>query len=605
MTKPQFLPPKTYVFLFYFLVAAFISGCAKDQDLFYAEVAEDILENNEDISIEDPTDNSDVTQEDEKDVVIEPVNDAFIQDSKGYNESINRVESDIRTAYMMFNLKELQTGISTVDLNITIVEDAGDGLIEVYKGSHNNWNEEELTESNAPKAVNLLGKSQGTYQAQDNVIIPLESGDFNEETISLVIIQTNGNDIAFASKEIEDPTMKPNLIINSTQSGDLGDTTGSETNTGGTPKFDYNTTDDCDFGGDCMYVDASCMDSSYPSIYEFVTAGVQGGIPSNLEVKSTITPRDNIQTAIDQVYSQGGGTIILTPGTYSVTSTINMRSNVVLRGTSEDEVIIESHLRAPSGWNNKKNTFLFEDTSYSGLEHLTILFKVDGLEPRDRPSLVDGGWCSDCYTNDPDGYDDLHVRQVYFSGSSTNNWISHSRILKSGNDPISVSGDHNTIRNTIIDQAYNKGGGGNGYVLITGDHNLFVNNTVKRIRHISIERGAEYNVIFKNYIEVDINFHDGDDGNNLIEQNEINIPSWHSWPVIETGRATYGHASPGAENIIVNNIADDLRLNQLNTGELYSKSNTIFTLEGFNPDGVVETNWSMPTCNTFYPVQGN
>jgi len=604
MTTPHNLRPKTYVFLFYALTTAFISSCAKDQDLFYAEIAEDISENNEDISIEDPKDNSNNEAAIVTDVAMEPVNDAFVQDSKGYNESINRVESDIRTAYMMFDLNELQTDISTVELNITITEDAGDGLIEVYKGSHNNWNEEELTGSNAPEAVNLMGKAEGAYQANDKVSIQLDSTDFDKELISLVIVQNNGNDIAFASKEIEDPTMKPKLIINSSQRDDPNNTNGNESNTGNTSGFDYNTSDDCDFGGDCMFVDAACIDSSYPNIYEFVTAGVEGGIPSNLEVKLSIDPTDNIQNAIDQVNGQGGGTIMLNPGTYRVTSTINMRSNVVLRGTHEEEVIIESHLRASPGWVNKKNTFLFEDTRNSGLEHLTILFKVNGLEPIDRSNLTDGGWCSECYTNDPQGYDDLHVRQVYISSSSKNNWISHCRILKSGDHPISVNGDHNTVRNTLIDQAYNKGGGGNGYFIVTGDHNLVVNNTIKRIRHLNIERGAEFNVVFRNNIEVDINFHDGDDGNNLIEQNVINIPSWHTWTVFETGRPEHGHKPPGPNNILFKNVAADLRSNKSSTGTLYSKP-VIFTIVDFNPDGIVETDWSMPTCDTFYPMQGN
>ncbi|MEL6919332.1 MAG: glycosyl hydrolase family 28-related protein, partial [Bacteroidota bacterium] len=318
-------------------------------------------------------------------------------------------------------------------------------------------------------------------------------------------------------------------------------------------------------------------------------------IPDNLTVAKSIDPSDNLQSAIDETSSNGGGVILLSAGTYRITSTIQLKDNVVLRGVSADQVIMESVIRSEEIFADKVNTFEFLDVTNAGLEHLTILYKVDNVEPIDRDGLTDGGWCWQCFVNDPDGVKNLYVRQVLIDNSSSNCWVSDCNILKSGDDPITIKGDHNTVRNSYIDRAYNKGGGGRAYFHITGDYNLIVNNTVKRLRHFAIERGAEYNVVYQNNIEVDINFHNGDDGNNLIERNIINIPTWHSWDAIVTGDPKFRHSPPGENNIILNNV-----INNKNENTPYSVPNTIYTLTGFQT--VTRTTLPAPQCDTFYPV---
>ena len=355
----------------------------------------------------------------------------------------------------------------------------------------------------------------------------------------------------------------------------------------------YSVSSQCQNGDTCMVVDSNCLDfSQYPVISELITAGVQGGVPDNLPVIATINNTDNIQTAIDN--STGDGVIILTAGIYPISSTIYMKSNIVLRGESAELVIIQSTIKSTRE-QGKKNTIEFNNVSNSGIENLTILYQVIGYEPIDKLDWLDGGWCGDCFQNDPHGLDDLYVRQVSINNSSNNCWIDSCRILKSGTDPILLAGNHNTLRNNYVDRCYNKGGSGNGYYDIRGDYNLIYNETIKRLRHFTIQQGAEYNVIIGNYIEGDVNFHNGDNGNNLLENNEIKLPTWHGWDIFGTGGAVYGHQPPGPNNIFVNNT-----INYKNQGPRYADANVIYTFTDYGqPD---TTNWTMPICNTFYPM---
>lgn len=355
----------------------------------------------------------------------------------------------------------------------------------------------------------------------------------------------------------------------------------------------HSVSSQCQYGDAGMVVDSNCLDfSQYPIISEFVTAGVQGGVPNNLPVIATINNTVNIQTTINN--STGAGVIILTAGTYSIPSTIYMKSNIVLRGENAELVILESTIK--STWaQGKKNTIEFDNVSNSGIENLTILYNVIGYEPIDRLNWLDGSWCGDCFQNEPHGLNNLYVRQVSINNSSNNCWVDGCRILKSGTDPILLAGNHNTLRNNYIDRCYNKGGSGNGYYDIRGDYNLITNETIKRIRHFAIQQGAEYNVIIGNYIEGDVNFHNGDNGNNLLENNEIKLPTWHGWDIFGTGGIAYGHQPPGPNNIFVNNTT-----NYKNKGPRYADANVIYTFTNYGqPD---TTNLTMPKCNTFYPM---
>ena len=327
--------------------------------------------------------------------------------------------------------------------------------------------------------------------------------------------------------------------------------------------------------------------TQYPAMKEWSNAGVEGGVPDNLRVVKTIQPSDDIQSAVKEVSAAGGGVLLLRKGTYSVDAPIDMEDNVVIRGEDRDAVRIESTIRATKKY-DRHSTFIFQDEQYAGLENLTLDYKEPGIEPQ-----------VDMYESNVQR-DDLYVHHIAIRENSSNNWVKGVNVLNAGTDPILVSGNHNTLTNNYIEGAHNKGGG-NGYYRILGAHNLIKGETVKNIRHFSILGGrAEYNVVTDSYFETDINFHLGDGGNNLIEGNTVNVPSWHRWwPSFGTGGPYWSHLPPGDKNVVVNN-----RTFHGYDGESpFSQANVVYTFEGYGAP--VATNWEMPKGGRFYVPEGS
>ena len=394
--------------------------------------------------------------------------------------------------------------------------------------------------------------------------------------------------------------------IDSSDSGDSGDSGNSDSSD--IDSGDSSNSDSID-SGDSIKSDSQAPLSinyaaadQYPVVEQFAQAGVEGGIPSGRPVVVTINPGDDIQAAIESASSAGGGVILLKSGTYQVNSAINLESNVTLRGEDRDSVVVESSIRSTIGEGQgkpgrKDSTFVFDNDSNAGIENLTIEYQVPGLEPVDREGLVNGGRYDEAFTNDPSGRNDLHVRGIYISKSSSNNWINGVSVLKSGTDPIVVEGDHNTLTNNFVDQSYNKGVDGAGYYTIAGDYNLVKGETVERIRHFAVQGGAAYNVVVDSNFQVDINFHNGDDGNNLIQSNTIEQPSWNPWKPFETGGAQFGHDTPGSNNILFDNKTKDF--NSDGSAESpFAKDGVIYTFTGYGDP--VETNLAAPNGGTFY-----
>ncbi|WP_010522348.1 carbohydrate-binding protein [Aquimarina agarivorans] len=335
--------------------------------------------------------------------------------------------------------------------------------------------------------------------------------------------------------------------------------------------------------------DTACYDTNYAEIKEWATAGRKGGIPNITKVKATLSPGDNIQNAIDR---GGAGVVLLNNGTYTINSRLNMKDGVVLRGRNKRNVKLSVKMKSGRAITFGRNT------NNAGIENLRMVYEALPNPPvayrNYRDGFRDGAFCRECFNNDFPQNNNVFVR---FEGSD--NWVDNVDFINSGSDPVEIFGNHNTFRNSLVDNCYNKGGGGEGYFDIRGDYNLVIGSTVRLIRHFAIQNGAKYNVIYDNEIEVDINFHNGDDGRNLIESNNITRPSWHTWGVFATGGARYGHDQPGPRNIIFNNTTFDHRQRRAE----FSTRNVVYTYRGYgDPD---QTNWSVPKCGSFYAVKCN
>ncbi|WP_170863166.1 PKD domain-containing protein [Pseudozobellia thermophila] len=147
--------------------------------------------------------------------VFAPVQDAYLQDGKGYNNELIRLEENHRDSYLMFDLSQIDSIGGTLEesrLEFTITTDDGDGNTLVYKGNTSSWTEDNLTEATAPRIDSLLGTTSDDYRVGQTKEIDLQKDRLNRGLITLVLKHKDGDDFAFASKE--HPTQRgPRLVV--------------------------------------------------------------------------------------------------------------------------------------------------------------------------------------------------------------------------------------------------------------------------------------------------------------------------------------------------------------------------------------------------------
>ncbi|GAB1857219.1 hypothetical protein MHTCC0001_20550 [Flavobacteriaceae bacterium MHTCC 0001] len=144
---------------------------------------------------------------------LSPIQDAYIQGSSNINNTLLRVESGNRTGYLMFDLSSINGTITAAQLNLTCSGDNGNGNINIDLGGSSNWTETTLTTANAPTSSALLGNLNSTYSIGNSYSWDLMHSSINGGgNVSLIVTQTSGNDVAFASKENTTAT-EPQLVI--------------------------------------------------------------------------------------------------------------------------------------------------------------------------------------------------------------------------------------------------------------------------------------------------------------------------------------------------------------------------------------------------------
>ncbi|KZS40074.1 hypothetical protein AWE51_25585 [Aquimarina aggregata] len=258
--------------------------------------------------------------------------------------------------------------------------------------------------------------------------------------------------------------------------------------------------------------DQSKIDPRYQDqMLKWQTAGVENGIPilKDIPIVDTLkgTNSEQINDAINKVANSNKLVgILLRNGDYNINATIRLRSNVCLIGESRDGVKCNIDMSGGKAFN-------FYKVNNSGLYRLTI----------------QGSWGRPKYkwNYSIDANDELDNSNTSVNiKESENCWVDNVRILNSAHNPIDVASNHNTLRDLYIDGAHRKSGGGQGYFYIGGAYNLVTGCQVTHLRHISIQNPrAEYNVIYGNDFMQEVSFHSNDNGNNLIENNKITLPS--------------------------------------------------------------------------------
>ena len=200
----------------------------------------------------------------------------------------------------------------------------------------------------------------------------------------------------------------------------------------------------------------------------------------------------------------------------------------------------------------RKGAVLLHGIENAGVENLTVKYAAVNFEPNDRDADT-AAWAIDVFHKRELRDTTLFVESIWIH-QARNCWVQDCNVLWSGSDPIRITlSDHITCRRNFIDRCYNKNDGGMGYYNISNSRYVLISNEkVKRIRHLAIQNFSKYNVIIDNELEVDINFHDGDSGYNLVQANTVKIPTWHSWSPLAVG-VPLQHLPPGNGNLLLNN----------------------------------------------------
>jgi len=319
--------------------------------------------------------------------------------------------------------------------------------------------------------------------------------------------------------------------------------------------------------------------------------------PISQKITLSIKPDDSIQKAIEILSKAGGGIVILEPGEYILWNTIRLASKVTLRGRQKDLVVLSVKIHGFhfSTRQPRHSALLIKNKHWVGIENLTIKYTDANFEPLDKDSMTTP-WDKAVF-HQPELRDtSLFVEHIWIDHSK-NCWIKNCNLLWAGSDPIRISNSkHITCCHNYIDRSYNKNDGGMGYYnIINSKYVLVANETIRRIRHFTIQKGSKYNVVYNNHLEVDINFHDGDSGFNLIERNTIRIPEWHSWHCFQHGDPNQ-HKPPGKMNVIFNNNA----LHKNRILECSEKGMVYLMNSSMIGKSVLPTDWKLPDNFTFY-----
>jgi hypothetical protein len=174
---------------------------------------------------------------------LNPIQDAYLEDGNRFNTQELRTESEKRISYLMFDLGNISAPVDKAILKLTVGDDPGYGSLEVWKGSHINWTEDNLSNSNKPSKLQMISSVDKEFhegQTYSFVLSNVEPG----KKVSLMILHGTNNsvaDVAFASSESGDTSSRPELIVTTSSNARLADVKAKNTSTGVEEALTYPT----------------------------------------------------------------------------------------------------------------------------------------------------------------------------------------------------------------------------------------------------------------------------------------------------------------------------------------------------------------------------
>jgi hypothetical protein len=139
---------------------------------------------------------------DPQELILQPIQDAYLQGSTRYNNNLLRVNQGSRIAYLKYDLSSINGEITDAKLHFRVASDTGSGIAEVHKASNTNWTETNLGDSNKPSETALWGTTTDLGQTSADVVVSLSTDRFfGGGALSLIVKHVGSNDFALASKE--------------------------------------------------------------------------------------------------------------------------------------------------------------------------------------------------------------------------------------------------------------------------------------------------------------------------------------------------------------------------------------------------------------------
>lgn len=137
--------------------------------------------------------------------------DAYLEGTTGHNNQQLKVEYNRRVSYLRFNVTGLPDHVINATLKLTTVDDPGNGTLRIYRGSHSNWAEGNLSSANAPAKQDQVGMRTGLAGIGRTIEIMVTSLVTGNGIYTVVLtLDKGGNDIWFGSDE---SPSKPELIV--------------------------------------------------------------------------------------------------------------------------------------------------------------------------------------------------------------------------------------------------------------------------------------------------------------------------------------------------------------------------------------------------------
>jgi len=143
-----------------------------------------------------------------------PFQDAFTDAGANNNGETLAVRAGDRTAYLMFDLTDLDAVPLGATLRLTEASGTASSAVTVraYAALSNAWNEAGINAAVAPEKGAELGVFTGAITAGETIEIGLGNG-ITEPRVHGIILEAEAGEVSFVSKESSDDTKWPQLVI--------------------------------------------------------------------------------------------------------------------------------------------------------------------------------------------------------------------------------------------------------------------------------------------------------------------------------------------------------------------------------------------------------